>query len=111
MACTEPVSNHPKFSATFQTPTITSISSLFPPHDDFDIPIIWQNMHADSDFLAFRKESQGPIERILIDFARVLESGVLEQVISLNASKHLFCVTFATTKGREEVMREITKVM
>ncbi|KAF2828750.1 hypothetical protein CC86DRAFT_319783 [Ophiobolus disseminans] len=74
----------------------------FPPHDDFDITIIWHNIYADSDFIGFRRESRGPIERILVAFAKALETGVFEQVISVNASKHLFCVTVACTKNRDE---------
>jgi hypothetical protein len=82
------------------------------PHDDFDISIIWQNIYAESDFVCFRKESQGPIERILIDFAKVLESGVFEEVVCVNASKHLFCVTVACTKNKDEgVMDAILSVI
>jgi hypothetical protein len=74
----------------------------FAAHEDFDVTIIWQNMDSRSDFIAFRKESRGPIERILVDFARVLESGVIDEIISVNASKHLFCVTLATQKNQNE---------
>jgi hypothetical protein len=59
-------------------------------------------MDSRSDFIAFRKESRGPIERILVDLARVLESGVIDEIISVNASKHLFCVTLATQKNQNE---------
>ena len=48
-----------------------------------------------------RKESRGPIERILMDFARVLQSGLFE-VYSVNASKHLFNVVVACEKNNEE---------
>jgi hypothetical protein len=42
----------------------------------------------------------------------VLESGVIDQVISVNASTHLFCVTFATEKNREDgVMDQILAVL
>lgn len=77
-------------------------SANFIPHNDFDITIIWHNVDARSNFTCFRKESRGPIERILIDFARVLETGVLEEVISVNASKYLFCVTIACPKNKNE---------
>jgi len=84
----------------------------FTEHDDFDVTIIWQNIAADSDFLCFRKESKGPIERILVDFAKVLEMAVFEEVISVNASKHLFCVTVACVKNKDEgVMDAITTVL
>jgi hypothetical protein len=81
-------------------------------HEDLDVTIIWQNVDVRSNFTMFRKESRGPIERILVDFATVLESGVIDQVISVNASKHLFCVTFATEKNREDgVMDQILAVL
>lgn len=77
-------------------------TASFAPHDDFEITIIWHNIDARSSFTCFRKESRGPIERILIDFARVLETGVLEQVISVNGSKHMFCVAIAYSKNKDE---------
>lgn len=81
-------------------------------HEDFDVTIIWQNIDVRSNFTMFRKESQGPIERILVDFAKVLESGVIDQVISVNASKHLFCVTLASEKNKEDgVMDQILAVL
>ena len=84
----------------------------FAEHDDFDVTIIWQNISADSDFLCFRKESKGPVERILVDFAKVLQTGMFEEVISVNASKHLFCVTVVCTKSKDEgVMDAITNVL
>jgi hypothetical protein len=47
-----------------------------------------------------------------MDFAKVLESGVFEQVLSVNASKHLFCVTVACTKNSDEgVMDAIFSVL
>ncbi|KAH3928815.1 hypothetical protein HBH44_101550 [Parastagonospora nodorum] len=47
-------------------------------HDDFDITIIWHNVDTRSHFTRFSIESCGRIERILIDFARVLQTVVLE---------------------------------
>jgi hypothetical protein len=88
-----------------QTPTNTSSSSTpFPtPHSTDDVSIIWQNLDVDNDFSISRKESVGPIERIMVDFARVLELGVLDEVVSVNASKYLFCVTFVWCRlGKEE---------
>jgi hypothetical protein len=83
----------------------------FTPHEDFDISIIWQNLDVRSDFSIIRKESRGPIERIMVDFAKVLESGLFE-VVSVNASKHLFCVTVYCEKNRDEGVRdEIWKVL
>jgi hypothetical protein len=62
--------------------------------------------------LCFRKESEGPIERILVDFARVLEKGVFDQVVSVSASERLFCVTVSTAKGKEEgVMDAVLSVL
>lgn len=78
----------------------------FTPHKDFDISIIWHNLDSRSDFLTFRKESQGPIERILIDFARVLESGMFT-VYSVNAYSHLFCVTVACEKNKDEGVMDL----
>lgn len=72
-------------------------------HDDTDIDIIWHNLHADSDFTAFRKKSDGPMERILVDFARVVEAGVFEEVVSVTASKYMFNVTVVCSKGWDEV--------
>jgi hypothetical protein len=66
------------------------------------VTIIWQNIDSRSNFIAFRKESRGPIERILVDFAAVLKSGVIDEIISVNASKHLFCVTLATQENQNE---------
>jgi len=81
-------------------------------HDNPDVTIIWHNIDVRSNFTMFRKESRGPIERILIDFATVLESGVIDQVISVNASKHLFCVTLATEINKEGgVMDQIFAVL
>jgi hypothetical protein len=87
-------------------------TASFIPHDDFDITIIWHNIDARSNFTCFRKESRGPIKRILIDFARVLETGVLEEVISINGSRHMFCVTIACSKNKDEgIMDAILSVL
>lgn len=85
-----------------------SPNASFPPHEEFDISIIWPNLDSRSDFLTFRKELQGPIERILVDFARVLESGMFE-VHSVNASKHLFCVmvTCERNKNKDEGVMDL----
>jgi hypothetical protein len=87
-------------------------ASSYKPHDDFHISIIWHNVYAHSDFVCVRKESRGPIERILVDFAKALECGVFEEVLSVNASKHLFCVTVACTKNFDDgVMDAISLVL
>jgi hypothetical protein len=92
--------------------TVTQIAAKYVAHESFDVTIIWQNMDSRSNFIMFRKESRGPIERILVDFATVLESGVIDQIISVNASKHLFCVTLATEKNKEDgVMDQILAVL
>lgn len=83
----------------------------FAPHEDFDITTIWQNIESRSNFQIFRKESRGPVERISMDLAKVLQSGVVDPVISVNASKHLFCITLATEKNKEDgVMEQISAV-
>jgi hypothetical protein len=82
------------------------------PHGNFDVTIIWQNIDIRSNFIMYRKESRGPIERILVDFATVLDSGVIDQIVSVNASKHLFCVTLATEKNKEDgVMDHIMAIL
>lgn len=43
------------------------------------------------------------MERILVDFARVVDAGVFEEVVSVNASKYLFSVTVICSKGWDEV--------
>jgi hypothetical protein len=83
----------------------------FTPHDEWDVTIIWHNMYAPSDFITFRKQSRGPIERILVDFAKVLESGIFEEVYSVSASKHMFCATVVCMKNKDEgVMEQIHSV-
>lgn len=81
-------------------------------HDDFDISIIWHNLYVgpNSNFFAFRKESKGPIEQILVRFGEALNT-CLFQVVSLNASKNLFCVTVICEKNKDEgVMDAVFKV-
>lgn len=81
-------------------------------HAEFAVSITWHNVAAERDFLCFRKESRGPIERILVDFARLLGLGVFENVLSINASKHLFYVTVACTKNKDEgVMDAVLSVL
>jgi hypothetical protein len=81
-------------------------------HGDFKVIIIWHNIDSRSNFTMFRKELRAPIERILVNFAKVLESRVINQIISVNASKHLFCVTMATEKDKEDgVMDQILAVL
>ncbi|KAH7071600.1 hypothetical protein FB567DRAFT_455249, partial [Paraphoma chrysanthemicola] len=84
---------------------------LFQPHSTHDITILWTNIDARSNFLTFRKESRGPIERILQDFASVLQSGVIDEVVSVNASRNMFCVVVACRRDREDgVMEQIFSV-
>ena len=78
----------------------------FPRHEDHDISAIWHNLYCESDFITFRKQSQGPIERILVDFGKVVATGIFEEVYSINASKHLFCVTVACTKNMNEGVKD-----
>ncbi|KAI4957204.1 hypothetical protein J4E86_005677 [Alternaria arbusti] len=91
-------------STTPNAPTAPRLESPPPdttPHEDFDVDIIWENMDIRSDFRSMRKSSRGPIGRILVDFGKVLESGMFE-VISVNASKHMFCAVVACQKNRDE---------
>jgi hypothetical protein len=78
-------------------------SILAAKHDDFDVTIIWHNLYRgpDSNFTIFRRESRGPIERILVDFAKALETELFE-VVSVNASKNLFCVTVVCEKMKDD---------
>jgi hypothetical protein len=81
------------------------------PHEDFDVDIIWQNLYAESDFSVYRKQSTGPVERILVDLAKVIEAGVMEQVISVCATKHTVSITVACTKQWEDVKDKVTGVL
>lgn len=74
------------------------------PHDDFDITIIMHNMDCRSNFIRFQKESRGLIELILAEFTKILELGLFEEVISVNASKKLFCVTVCYKKNMDTIM-------
>ncbi|KAF5016233.1 hypothetical protein F66182_12153, partial [Fusarium sp. NRRL 66182] len=71
------IQKEPKTPVTHDTDHPLQRSTV---HDDTDIDIIWHNLHADSDFTIFRKKSDGPMERILVDFARVVDAGVFEEV-------------------------------
>jgi hypothetical protein len=73
--------------------SMAQVAARYEGHDDFDVTIIWHDIENRSNFTMFRKKSKGPIERIRVGFAIVLESGIIDQVISVNASKHLFFVT------------------
>lgn len=42
----------------------------------------------------------------MVDFARVLESGLFE-VYSLNASKNMFCVVLACEKNKDEGVMDL----
>jgi hypothetical protein len=75
-------------------------------HEDFDIDITWHNLYGPSTFQCFRKVSQGPIERILVDFAKVVESGIFEKVMSVNASKHAFYVTVVCTRDQDQELMD-----
>ena len=82
------------------------MAATYPPHEDWDVSIIWHNVYAHSDFSTIRSESRGPVERIMVDFGRIVASGVFEQVLAVNASKYLFCVTVACTKNMDEGVRD-----
>lgn len=93
--------HHP--STHFLTPFLASLSEFTHyPHDNSDITIIWHNNSASISFRCFLQYSRGPIQRILINFAKALESGVFEEVFRVNASKYLFCVTVACVRDWDE---------
>jgi len=71
-----------------QTPAPKGKEAEFPlpPHEDFDITTTWHNMYVESSFCIFRKESRGPIERILANFGNVLSTGVFQEVYSVTAT-------------------------
>jgi hypothetical protein len=71
-------------------------------HEDFDITIISHNTDSRSDFMVFRNKLKGSTERILVDFATVLESRVIDQVVNVNASMYLFYFTLATEENKED---------
>jgi hypothetical protein len=91
----------PTAISAFSTPSLWNLGTPRPILHN-NISIIWHNVDSRSNFTCFRKESCGPIERILVDFARALETGVFEQVLSVNASQWLFCVTVAARRNRED---------
>ncbi|GAB1211162.1 hypothetical protein ATERTT37_000274 [Aspergillus terreus] len=72
-------------------------------HDDTDIDIIWHNLYCKSEFTIMRGWSCGPVERILVDFGKVVEAGVFDEVVSVCASKYMFTVTVATHKSCQEL--------
>jgi hypothetical protein len=85
----------------------------YPPElDHCELDVIWHNIYRgeESDFVTFRRRTHGPIERLLVRFARVVESGILEQVVSVNASKYMFCITVVCRRSRQEVMELLMSV-
>lgn len=102
------IQKEPKTPVTHDTDHPLQRSTV---HDDTDIDIIWHNLHADSDFTIFRKKSDGPMERILVDFARVVDAGVFEEVVSVAASKYLLIVTVVCSKGWDEVSEFVGAVL
>jgi hypothetical protein len=81
------------------------------PHKDFDVTIIWHTVNALSNFIRVRKASRGPLERILVEFTKVLENSTFEEVYCVSARRHLFCVTAACMESNDEcVMDQIHRV-
>ncbi|KAL5365336.1 hypothetical protein BJX96DRAFT_179748 [Aspergillus floccosus] len=72
-------------------------------HEDTDIDVVWHNLYYNSDFSIMRGWSCGPVERILVDFGKVVEAGVFDEVVSVCASKYMFTVTVATHKSCKEL--------
>ena len=75
-----------------------------------DLDIIWHNMDAQSDFKLRRQQDVGPIEKILVQFGKVVASGIFDQVISVNASKYCFHVVFASDASSEEIKKQLATV-
>jgi hypothetical protein len=80
--------------------------------DHCELDVIWHNIYRgeDSDFITFRRRTHGPIERLLVRFAQVVDSGILEQVLSVNASKYMFCITVVCRRTQEEIMELLMSV-
>lgn len=68
---------------------------------EFPIDIIWHNIYIDSTFSVFRKKSRTPLPQLFVGFARIADMGFFEQIISVNASSSLFCITVACTHNWE----------
>ena len=76
----------------------------YPPEGEVDI--VWQNIYAADDgssWKTFRRCASVPINQILVDFGKAVESGALGEVISVNASKSYFGVTVASEASWAEV--------
>jgi hypothetical protein len=72
-------------------------------HSDDDIDITWVNLYAPSDFTIFRIMSNGPIEKLLVELGKKIESGLFEIVYNVSASKHALHITVACSKSWDEV--------
>lgn len=80
--------------------------------EDVGIDIIWHNIYRNDDenFLGYRRRSKSSITHVLIEFGKLVEMGIFEQVLSVNASQHMFCVTVACTKRADEVIDLIASI-
>lgn len=66
------------------------------------VDIIWHNMYAPSTFSTWRKTSSRSIAELLVDFAKLVDDGVVS-VISLNVSKASFVAVVGCERDWDEV--------
>jgi hypothetical protein len=85
---------------------IRYIASNSPPsrlHEEHpEVSITWHNVESTSDFVYLRRFCPNSIEQILVDFGRVVESGIFENVLSVNANESWFCVAVACSENYNE---------
>ena len=60
-------------------------------------------MFVESDFTTWRKVSRGPVERILVEVAKLVEGGVFFGLVSMSVSKFSFVVIVNCEKSWGEV--------
>ncbi|THX95040.1 hypothetical protein D6C90_00890 [Aureobasidium pullulans] len=67
-----------------------------------EVDIIWHNMYAPSTFSTWRKTSSRSIAELLVDFAKLVDDGIVS-VISLNVSKASFVAVVGCERDWDEV--------
>ncbi|TIA63871.1 hypothetical protein D6C77_01809 [Aureobasidium pullulans] len=66
------------------------------------VDIIWHNMYTPNTFSTWRKTSSRSIAELLVDFAKLVDDGVVD-VISLNVSKASFVAVVGCERDWDEV--------
>ena len=66
-------------------------------------------MFIESNFRTWRKVSRGPVKRVLIEVAKLVEGGVFG-IVSMNVSKFSFVVIVNCEKSWEEVKDAILEI-